>query len=124
MGIYIQISPYYLSQGLTVEECYNYGYWSVMVTSKTTDQAAYNSPDFNLDVWELFDTVVDLMTFDYSDYKMSPLMGSICSLVIIIPLYAGLIAMALGSWQAMALVGIMGLIEVIASAIKNIGWPF
>ena len=124
MGIYIQISPYYLSQGLTVEQCYNLGYWSVMVTSKTTDQAAYNSPDFNLDVWELFDTVVDLMTFDYTDYKMSPMMGAICSFVVIIPLYAGLIAMALGSWPAMAAVGIMAALEAIASVIKNVGWPF
>lgn len=124
MGIYIQISSYYLSQGFTVEQCYNLGYWSVMVTSKTTDQAAYNSPDFNLDVWELFDTVVDLMTFDYTDYKMSPMMGSIASLVIIIPLYAGLIAMALGSWPAMAAVGIMAAVEAIASVIKNVGWPF
>jgi len=124
MGIYIQISSYYLSHGLTVEECYNRGYWSVMVTSKTTDQAAYNSPDFNLDIWELFDTVVDLMTFDYSDYKMSPMMGAICSFIIIIPLYAGLIAMALGSWPAMAAVGIMGAVELIASAVKNMGWPF
>lgn len=122
MGIYIQINPMYLAEGKTVEYCYNMGYWSIMVTSMSSDMAAYNGPDFHLDIWELFDTITDLMTFDYSDYRMSPMMGTICSFVIIIPLYAGLISLAIGSWPAMALVGIAALIEGAVSAIKNLGW--
>lgn len=122
MTIYLQINPYYLAQNMTVEQCYNAGYWSVMVTSQTTDLSAYNGSDSKLDVWELFETLIDLLTFDYTDYKMSDMMGAICSFVIVIPLYAGLISLAMGSWKSMAVVGVAGLVEAGVSAIKNLGW--
>lgn len=127
IGLYIKIDPNVLSAGrMSIKDAYDYGYWSVMVTSLTTDSSAYTGTDNPLDIWKLLMTMVDLMTFNYSDYNMSPFMGAICSFVIIIPLYAGLIALALGSWPALAMVGILAALEGIIALMNNIGswWPF
>lgn len=124
MGIYIKIDPYELANGRTVEECYNYGYWSVMVTSLSTSFNAYSGTDFTLNIYNIFDTMIKLLTFDYHSFNMSPLIGAICSFVIIIPLYASLIALAIGSWQAMAVVGIVGILETVAAVISNWGSIF
>ena len=124
MGIYIKIDPYELANGRTVEECYNLGYWSVMVTSLSTSFDAYSGTDFTLNIYNIFDTIIKLMTFDYHTFNMSPLMGLICSFVIVIPLYAGLISLALGSWQAMAVVSLIGVVQSIAAVISNWGSIF
>lgn len=124
MGIYIKIDSYELANGKNVEDCYNQGYWSVMVTSLSTSFDAYSGTDFTLNIFNIFDTIIKLMSFDYTSFNMSPMMGLICSFVIVIPLYAGLIALALGSWQAMAVVGIMGVIQSIAAVIANWGSIF
>lgn len=120
MGIYIRIDPYALSNlGYTVKECYDLGYWSIMVTSISTDSDAYSGSDFSINIWNLFETIVKLMTFNYADFGMSAFAGIVCSFIIVIPLYAGLISLALGSWQAMALVGIMGIVQTLVSVISN-----
>ena len=124
MGIYIKIDAFELANNRTVEECYNLGYWSVMVTSISTSADSYTGTDFTLNVWNIFETMIKLLTFDYSSFNMSPLMGAICSFVIVIPLYASLIALALGSWQAMAMVGILGVVQSIAAIISNWGSIF
>lgn len=124
MGIYIKIDAYELAQGHTVEYCYNQGFWSVMVTSISTSFDAYSGTDFTLNIENIFMTMVKLLTFDYASFNMSPMMGMICSFVIVIPLYASLIALALGSWQAMAVVGIAGFVETIAAVITNWGGIF
>ena len=124
MGIYVKLDPYYLSQGYTVKQCYDYGYWSIMVTSLSTDSKAYTGTDFSLNIFDIFTTLIKLMTFNYTDFAMSDMMGAICSFVIVIPLYAGLIALALGSWQAMIITGILAVIETVATLISNWGGWF
>lgn len=127
IGLYVKLDPTVLSAGgMTIKEAYDAGYWSVMVTSKTTDSSAYTGTDYDLNIWNLFGVMVDLMTFNYSDYNMSPFMGAICSFIIIIPLYAGLIALAIGSWPALAMVGILAAIEGLIALVSNLGswWPF
>ena len=127
IGLYIKIDPNVLSVGrMSIKDAYDAGYWSVMVTSLTTDSSAYTGTDNPLDIWKLLMTMVDLMTFNYSDYNMSPFMGAVCSFVIIIPLYAGLIALAIGSWPALAMVGILAALEGLIALVNNLGswWPF
>ena len=119
MGIYVRLDPTVLANGTSVKQAYDSGYWSIMVTSKTTDSSAYTGTDYSLNIWNLFEVITDLMTFNYSDYNMSPMMGAICSFVIIIPLYAGLIALAIGSWQSMAFVGILAAIQGILAVVSN-----
>lgn len=121
MGIYIRMDPMAL-QDRTVKECYDLGYWSLMVTSLSTDSEAYTGTDFSLNIFDLFDTLIKLMTFDYHSFGMSDMMGAVCSFTIIIPLYAGLISLALGSWEALILTGIVAAIQSIATMITNWKW--
>lgn len=120
MGIYVRLDPNVLANGMSVKDAYDLGYWSIMVTSKSTDSDAYTGTDYSLNIWNLFEVIIDLMTFNYSDYNMSPMMGAICSFVIIIPLYAGLVALAIDSWPAMALVGILAAIQGLIALVSNI----
>lgn len=124
MGVYIKIDPMKLSENITVKDCYDMGYWSIMITSLSTDIDAYVGADYDLNIFNLFETLIDLLTFNYTDYGMSVFMGTVCSFVIVIPLYAGLIALAMSSWQSMAVVGILAAIEGIAAAINNFGGWF
>lgn len=124
MGIYIKIDPVKLQEGETVKYCYDQGYWSVMVTSISTESDSYTGTDYTLNVWNIFDTIIKLMTFDYHSLNLSPLMGSICSYVIIIPLYAGLIALALSAWPALLIAGILAAIQTIVNVIAGGWWPF
>ena len=122
MGIYVKISPYATTTlGMTVKEAYDMGYWSIMVTSLSTDPNAYVGTDFNLDINKIFMTLVDLMTFNYAKYNMSDMMGMICSFVVVIPLYAGLIALALSHWEALIITGIFLVIQTMATLMSNFG---
>ena len=120
MGIYVKMDPEAL-QTMTVKDAYDLGYWSVMVTSVSTDSDAYMGTDFSMNIFDIFKTMVKLLTFDYSSLNMSPMMGAICSFVIIIPLYAGLLALAINNWQMLVITGILALIETIATLVSNMG---
>lgn len=124
MGIYIKIDPSKLAEGLTVKQCYDYGYWSVMVTSLSTDVDSYMGTDYTLNVYNIFDTIIKLMTFDSASLGLSPLMGTICSYIIVIPLYAGLIALALQSWPALLIAGLVAAAETLVRIMTDWGWPF
>lgn len=92
MNLLIRIDPTMLASGLSVQQCYDLGYWSVMVTSLSTDSSAYVQSDNALNPYKLFETIVDLLTFNYEDFGISDQMGIICSLLIVVPFYVGLIA--------------------------------
>ncbi len=124
MGIYVRIDPWYLTNGgYTVKQCYDLGYWSIMVTSISTDAAAYVGTDNPLNAAKIFETLIDLMTFDYTKYNMSDTMGYFCSFVIVIPLYAGLISLAINNLPVLIFTGVLAAIESIALVVKNwTGW--
>jgi len=115
MNVYIRINPYYLSQGLSIEECYNRGYWEIMVTSISTDVDAYNTTEFSFNIYNIFDTLIDLFTFDTADYGISGTMGTICSLVMVIPLYCALISIGITFYPALLIAGILAAIQGLAS---------
>ena len=95
MTIYIKIDPYYLYQGWTVAQCYAEGYWSIMVTSLSVDYTAYTGTDNADNPMAIFETMIDLLTFNLDDYDFSPAIEWICYIVFIAPLYVGLIALCL-----------------------------
>lgn len=122
MGVYVKIDPYAtVTLGMTVQQAYNEGYWSIMVTSLSTDPNAYIGTDFSLDIEKILMTIVDLLTFNYTKYNMSDMMGMICSFIIVIPLYAGLIAIAINHWQALIITGVLLIIQSIATMMSNWG---
>ena len=120
MNLLIRIDPTMLNSGLSVQQCYDLGYWSVMVTSLSTDSSAYVQSDNALNPYKIFETIVDLLTFNYDDYGISEEMGILCSLLIVVPFYVGLIAICLGGGIEMIIgVGILAAIQAIASIISN-----
>jgi len=115
MTVYIKIDPMYLSSGYTVEDCYNAGWWSILVTSLAADSSAYTGTDFSLNPSRMLDTVIDLFTFNYADYNMSGWIGAICSLLISLPFYAALIAICLDHAYLWIAVGMLGAVQALAS---------
>lgn len=110
MGIYIRIDPTY-SSTLSVEECFNYGYWSIMVTSKSVDTSAYVSASYEFNVNNIFETMIDLLTFNTSDYGISGVAGTIASMCITVPLFVGLICIGMSFYPVLIFAGIWGVLS-------------
>ena len=128
INLYIKIDPIQLANGLSVQQCYDLGYWSVMVTSLSTDSSAYMQSDNALNPYNIFETLIKLLTFNYNDYGISEGMGLLCSLVIVLPFYAGLLAICVSGdgVKMLILAGILAAIQGIATLISNVGgiWPW
>ena len=90
-----------------------------MVTSMTTDALAYAGTDYTLNIFNVFETLIDLMTFNYTSYGMSDTMGLVCSFIIVIPLYAGLISLAISSYPVLIFTGILAVLESVAAVVRN-----
>lgn len=114
IDVIIRLDPYYLST-MTVQDCYNRGYWSMLITSESVDQSAYSGTDSALNPMRIFETMVDLLTFNYESYGIGGLTGVVCSIVFVMPLFATLIAVAVDKPWMWLIVGILGLIEFIQS---------
>ena len=101
-----------------------------MVTSLSTDSSAYMQSDNALNPYSIFETLIDLLTFNYNDYGISESMGILCSLVIVVPFYAGLIAICISGngMKMLILAGVLAAIQGIATLISNLGdlswWPW
>lgn len=119
MTIYIKIDPMYTSNGYTIKECYDQGWWSIMVTSLSADSSAYLGTDSSMDPMKILETVFNILTFNLDDYNISPWMGTLVSVVYVLPLYAGLIALCLEYTYLWIMVGILAAIQAIGSI-----WPF
>ena len=125
INLYVKIDPIQLANGLSVQQCYDMGYWSVMVTSLSTDSSAYMQSDNALNPYSIFDKIVDLLTFNYEDFGISDEMGILCSLLIVVPFYAGLIAICIGGGvEMMIMVGILAAIQGIATLISKIDFSW
>lgn len=111
MHVSIRLNAYYLAAGETIEECYNRGHWSVIVSSTSTDVNSLMSTDYSFNINNIFNTLVDLLTFDLSDYGLTGWMATLASLVVILPLYAALIAVGLACWPVLIMAGTMAAIQ-------------
>lgn len=124
MSVYIRINPYYTSQGWSIEDCYNNGWWSIMVASITTDVSAYTTPANPLNPEKIWETLLDLFTFNMDDYPLSPIMKIFASLVITIVLYSTLLAMAAHNPKLLIIVAVIALIQTITSFISGLELNF
>ena len=126
MNLYIRLDPTILNSGVSIKDCYELGYWSVMVTSKSADASAYTGADYGLNPANLWQTMVDLFTFNMGAYGFEGSMGQIASLLFVAPLYAMLVAIMIDKgWQMWVAVGALVAIQAIASFISNPGsWSF
>lgn len=110
MNVYIRLDPVKLSSGFTVEECYNQGYWSIMVSSRSIDTSAYASADYEFSPTAIFETMIDLFTFNMSDYGLTDVAATLASLLILIPLFIGLISIGMSNYPVIIFAGIWGVL--------------
>ncbi len=114
MNIYIKLDPTKLSSGLTVENCYDQGYWSIMVSSRSADTSSYTGADYEFSPTAVFETMIDLFTFNMDDYGLSGIAGTLASLLIVIPLFIALIAIGLDNYIVVIIAGIYAAIVAIS----------
>lgn len=119
MTVYIKIDPIYTNQGWTVQQCYDAGYWSIMVTSLSVDSSAYTGTDNADNPMQILETVWDIFTFNLSDYNMSDWLETLCYIIVCVPLYIGLIVLCLSYQYLWILVGALAVIQSLGS-----WWPF
>lgn len=126
MNVYIKIKNEYTSAGYSVAECFDYGYWEIMITSVSTNIQTYISTDYSMNVYNIWDTFVDLFTFHMDDYNLSPEMQMFASITISVVLYAALLSLGLTCYPILILAGAVALLQTIATMEFEIPdlWPF
>lgn len=128
MNVYIKIKNEYTSAGYSVAECFDMGYWEIMVTSVSTNIQTYISTDYSLNIYNIWDTFVDLFTFNMDEYNLSPEMQMVASITLSVVLYAALISLGLTCYPILLLAGVVAAIQTIATMEWEFPdvdlWPF
>lgn len=126
MNVYIKIKNEYTSAGYSVAECFDMGYWEIMVTSISTNVNTYISTDYAMNVYNIWDTFVDLFTFNMDEYNLSPEMQLLASVTLSVVLYAALLSLGLTCYPILIFAGVVAIIQTIASTQIEIPdlWPF
>lgn len=114
MNITVRLSPTFLST-YSVQDAFNLGYWSVMVTSLSSDANAYVGTDNALNPMKVLDVALKLFTFDWSGYNLSDSVSMLVTVLFSMFLYAGLITLCLEYNYLWILVGILAAIQSITS---------
>ena len=109
MAIYIRLDPAE-TMSRSVEDCYNMGYWSIMVASVSTSATSYYSADYALSPDKIWDTTINLLTFNLDDYNINGTMRVIASLVFVMVLLSMIIAIGLNHPTVLVIAGIAGII--------------
>lgn len=126
MNVYIKIKNEYTSAGYSIAECFDNGYWEIMISSISTNVNTYISTDYSMNVYNIWDTFVDLFTFNMDGYGMSPEMQLVASVTISVVLYASLLSLGLTCYPILILAGLVALVQTIATMQFEIPdlWPF
>ena len=126
MNVYIKIKNEYTSAGYSVAECFDLGYWEIMVTSVSTNVNTYISTDYAMNIYNIWDTFVDLFTFNMDEYDLSPEMQLLASVTLSVVLYAALLSLGLTCYPILIFAGIVAIIQTIASMEFELPdlWPF
>ena len=111
MFILIRLDPNAISSGVSVEDCYNQGLWSVMVSSRSADVGSMAGADYEFNPSDVFDTMIDLLTFNVEDYGLTGLAGMLASFVIVLPLMIGLIVIGMDNYPVLIIAGIYAVIS-------------
>lgn len=113
MNVYIKINPYAL-QHYSVEECYENGWWSVLITSPSVaDSDGFTLSAFSPE--KAFDVIVSLLTFHGENYGLTGMSSSLASIFFTVSMYTSLIAIGLSVWPVLILAGIMAAFQGISA---------
>ena len=124
MNVYIKIKNEYTSQGYSIAECFDLGFWEIMITSVSTNINSYISTDYAFNIYNIWDTFIDLFTFNMDDYNLSPEMQMVASVTISVVLYAALISLGITCYPILLLAGAVAAIQTIATVDWNIDWDW
>lgn len=125
MHLLIRMDPSKLAW-MSVSDCYNMGYWNVMVYSDAVaDSLSGDTYSFNINtIWE---TIERIFTFNLNEkYDIPDWMGFVVSMMFTMVLYSVLIIIALDHPIVFILVALIGLIQA-ATTFLGSGmdlWPF
>lgn len=123
MHLTIRLDPIRVASGMSPEDCYNGGYWSIIVSSDAIVTTSLNDASYDFNPNNVFDTLIKLLTFRIAeDYDIEGWQGTIASLLVTMPLYACLIALALIYPQSLILVAILGAIQAVVSIFSGWHW--
>lgn len=122
MNIYVQLSPYAITHGYNVEDCYNNGWWSILVTSPSVSTDDNNSNTFSsFDPDKVFEIVLGLLQFKSEDYGLEGVAGVIAGTVFSVSLYTSLIAIGLTFWPVLLIAGAIAIFQSLSIADL---WPW
>lgn len=120
-NVVIKMDPIQMSYYGDVAYCYKMGYWSLMVTSQTTNALSYTSSDYSFNIYTIWDTFVGLFTFNLSDYyDIDDTSAFVMSMIMSICMYAGLIAIGLSCYPILIMAGLLLVIQTASQIIG--GW--
>lgn len=122
MNIYVQLSPYAITHGYNVEDCYNNGWWSILVTSPSVSTDDNNSNTFSsFDPDKVFEIVLGLLQFKSEDYGLTGVAGVVAGTVFSMSLYTSLIAVGLTFWPVLLIAGAIAIFQTMSIADL---WPW
>lgn len=120
MHLTISLDPAKITAGMTPDQAYNAGYWSVVVSSDSVASANVGNASYNLSIDNIWHTMVDLFTFNLAnDYDIEGWEATIASLIVTMPLYAALLSLALSNYYILIGVALLGAIQTATN-----WWPF
>ena len=121
MHLTIRLDPARVARGMTPADCFNQGYWSVIVSSDAVATSKLNDASYDFNPNNIFDTMIKLFTFRIADdYNIDGWMGTLASLLITMPLYACLLAIGIEYPIVLILAAILGAIQAFTSIAS--GW--
>lgn len=120
MHLTIRLDPNKVVLGMSPRDCFDKGYWSIIVSSDAVATSKLNDATYDFNPNNIFDTLVKLFTFRITeDYNIDGWVGVLASLMITMPLYACLIAIALEYHIVLIFVAILGAIQAITSIFSD-----
>lgn len=119
VNLYIRLNAGMIASGMSVAECFDSGFWEIMITSLSVDASSYLGTDYAFNLWEIFETILALLTFNAASLGITGIAALLSSIVISLPYYAAILSIGLDNELVMILAGIL-------AAIQGIGhfWPF
>lgn len=115
MHLVIRLDPSRLAAGNTVEECYNGGYWSVLVYSDAIAESMA-STTYEFSAENILNTLISLFTFRIADeYNIDGWVGVLASMMITLPLYLMLLVLCLNHPELWMFTILLAAIQAITS---------
>lgn len=114
MHILISLNPYAVASGLSVADCWNGGYWTVMVYTDADPVSAAVSATSDVSPSKVLDIAIRLFTFDLvGEYGLDGLTATVAYLLFNLPIYANLLALCLRHKEVWLIVAVIVAIQSI-----------